>query len=184
MKNLIEPKILAALKEKPVSLEGLSEFLSKEPGVTASQLCKLVEVDPQNYYRWKHLKAKNGTVGVSDDDFSVTPVSGKGKKYSPADRFKLVNWYLKLDDTKRAEFLRKFGLYQSDIARWSELIETAAIGALSKRKFRSDKKSEEQVELESLKKETRAQEKTIAKLAALVVIQKKVSEILNPIEED
>ncbi len=185
MKNLIEPKILAALSVKPVSLEGLSEFLASEPSITASQLCRLVEVDPQNYYRWKHLKVKNsaGNEG-GNGGFSVEPISGKGKKYAPTDKFNLVNQYLKLDDTKRAEFLRKFGLYQSDVARWRELIETAAVDALSTRKPRSDKKSGEQIELENLKRETKAQEKTIAKLAALVVIQKKVSEILNPIEED
>ena len=181
MKNMIDPQVLAELKKQPVSFEGLSGFLMKEPGVTAAQLCKLVDVEPQDYYRWKHLKSKAdlGDNRKIDDDFSVVPVSGKNKGYSASDKFKLINRYLKLDESKRSEFLRKFGIYASDITRWSTLVETAAVEALGKRKPRSDKKPAEQVELERLKKENRGQEKTIAKLAALVVIQKKVVELLD-----
>ena len=185
MKNLIEPHLLAELKKKPVSFEGLSAFLTKRPGITASQLCKLVDVEPQEYYRWKHLKVKKSKPDQNDDDeLSVEPINGKVKQYTAADKFKLISKYFKLDESKRTEFLRKFGLYQSDIARWSALVETAGIEALSKRKTRSDKKPPEQIELEKLKKEMRAQEKTIAKLAALVVIQKKVADLLDQAEDE
>jgi hypothetical protein len=185
MKNMIDPQLLAELKKKPVSFEGLNAILVKSPNITASQLCKLVDVEPQDYYRWKHLKSKaNNPDLVRIDEFTVEPVSGKVKRYTAADKFKLISKYFQLVESKRTEFLRKFGLYASDISRWSALVETAAIEALSKRKSRSDKKPAEEIELANLKKEMRGQEKTIAKLAALVVIQKKVSEILNPTEED
>lgn len=185
MKNLIEPQILAELKKKPVSFEGLSALLATKPGITASQLCKLVDVEPQDYYRWKHLKAKKSVPEQNDDDeFSVEPIGGKVKQYTATDKFKLVKKYSTLDESKRTEFLRRFGLYQSDIARWTALVETAAIEALTKRKTRSDKKPAEQVELEKLKKEMRGQEKTIAKLAALVVIQKKVADLLDQAEDE
>lgn len=185
MKNLIDPQILAELKKKPVSFDGIIAFLAKKPGITASQLCKLIDVEPQDYYRWKHLKAKKSIPDQNDDDeFSVEPISGKVKQYTATDKFKLIKKYLTLDESKRSEFLRKFGLYQSDIARWTALVEAAAVEALSKRKTRSDKKPAEQVELEKLKKEMRGQEKTIAKLAALVVIQKKVADLLDQVADE
>lgn len=92
---------------------------------------------------------------------------------------KLLSQFALCDCKARAELLRKFGLYQSDMDRWSTVVNEAAILALSTRKTRSDKKPQEQIEIEGLRKELRGQEKTIAKLAALVVIQKKVSEILG-----
>ena len=58
-------------------------------------------------------------------------------------------------------------------------VDEAALVALSTRKARCDKKSAEQLENERLSKELRGQEKTIAKLSAIVVAQKKISELLK-----
>jgi phage protein D len=107
------------------------------------------------------------------------PVNANKKRYSPKERYDLANQYIKLDADKKSEFLRKFGLYQSDMNRWLELIQEAAIAALSSRKARSDKKPSEQVELEGLKKKLAIQDKKITKLDALLGIQKKVLDILG-----
>ncbi|PWU20748.1 MAG: hypothetical protein C5B49_03750 [Bdellovibrio sp.] len=96
----------------------------------------------------------------------------------------LLKLYGSLEGEARAELLRKYGLYDSDFARWLDKTDSAALVALSTRKPRSDKKSPEQLEIERLKEELRGQEKTIAKLSALVVVQKKVSDFLKRCEED
>lgn len=180
MKNMISPEKLAALMEKPVSFERIAEFLTKDATVTATQLCKAMGVDPQHYFNWKSKRLKRAEASVIATEISAVKPTGQGKKkYSPEEKVKLLNQFALCEGTERSEFLRKFGLYQSDVDRWTALVHEAAIGALSTRKPRCDKKPQEQVELESMKKELRGQEKTIAKLAALVVIQKKVSEILG-----
>ncbi|NOT78114.1 MAG: hypothetical protein HOP07_18540 [Bacteriovoracaceae bacterium] len=46
---------------------------------------------------------------------------------------------------------------------------------MGKRKQRSDKKSEDQIEIERLQQELQEQEKTTAKLSTLLVLQKKLS---------
>lgn len=107
----------------------------------------------------------------------MPPLNLKDKKYSASDKVAIIREYARLENGSKTEFLRKMGLYQTDVRKWSELVDAAAIEALSNRKVRKDKKSDSEVE--ALKKENRYQEKTIAKLAALVVFQKKVSDILE-----
>lgn len=80
---------------------------------------------------------------------------------------------MKSNDAKKAEFLRRHGLYATDILRWFFQYEEEGVKALCQRKVRKDKKSEEQIKIERLEAELHRQEKTTAKLSSLVLIQKK-----------
>jgi len=183
MKNLIDPKLLAELKQEPVSYERIAAALDGNNGITAARLCKLVGADPQQFYNWKNRKSKRAAA-TNGDEFDVVPTGNDKKNYSASDKLKLVKRYGALDGEKRTEFLRTYGLYDSDFARWQEKADEAALAALSTRKPRSDKKSAEQLENERLKAELRSQEKTIAKLSAIVVAQKKISDLLSSSEFD
>ena len=185
MKNLIDPEILAELKQDPVSYEKIAAYLDGNTEITAARLCKLLDVDPQQFYNWKSRISKRASSANSNrGDFDVVPTGTNKKSYSAHDKLKLVKRYAGLEGEARAEFLRKFGLYDSDFTRWLEKADAAALTALSTRKPRNDKKSAEQLENERLKAELRGQEKTIAKLSAIVVAQKKISELLSKIESD
>jgi hypothetical protein len=183
MKNLIDPKVLAELKQEPVTFERIASFLESNKEITATWLCKLLDVDPQLFYSWKSRMAKRA-LSTSNDDLDIVP-TGTGKKiYSASDKLKLIKRFANVEGEKRSEFLRKYGLYESDFSRWQEKVDEAALAALSLRKPRSDKKSVEQLEIEQLKAELRGQEKTIAKLSAIVVAQKKISDLLKGEESD
>jgi hypothetical protein len=179
MKNIIEPHIIESFKVNRPSYQEIKDFLESHSNVSASYLSKLIGFSLQGFYDWKNRQKKKETLKPDNtaNGFSVSPRSGNDK-YPASEKLALVREYVKLQNGSKSEFLRKYGLYQSDIGKWSEVADLAAIEALSQRRTRSDKKSESFIELESLKKEIAGQEKTIAKLAALVVIQKKVSEIL------
>ena len=181
MKNLIDPKILAELKREPVSYERIATFLNGNEEITAARLCKLLDTDPQQYYNWKSRTARRPSL-ANGADFDVVPTGTDKKSYSANDKLKLVKCFATLEGEARAELLRKYGLYESDFSRWQERADDAALAALSTRKPRSDKKSAEQLENERLKAELRIHEKTIAKLSAIVVAQKKISDLL--IEDD
>lgn len=183
MKNLIDPKILAELKQEPVSYERIAAFLEGNKEIAAARLCKLLGADPQQYYNWKNRSTKRA-VSATDGGFNVVPTGVDKKSYSASDKLQLVKCYGRLEGEKRTEFLRTYGLYDSDFARWQEKTDGAALAALSTRKPRSDKKSDEQLENERLKAELRSHERTIAKLSAIVVAQKKVSEFLSRDEFD
>jgi hypothetical protein len=178
MKNLIDPKVLAEFKQEPVTFERIATFLESNGEITAARLCKLLDVDPQPFYNWKSRMAKRA-LSTNDGDIDVVPTGTGKKSYSASDKLKLIKSFANIEGEKRAEFLRKYGLYESDFSRWQEKADEAALAALSTRKPRSDKKSVEQLEIEQLKAELRGQEKTIAKLSAIVVAQKKISDFLK-----
>lgn len=183
MKNLIDPKVLAELRQKPVSFEKIAIALENNKEMTAVRLCKLLDVDPQPFYNWKSRMAKRA-LSANDGDVNVAPTGADKRAYSASDKLKLIKYFVNVEGEKRAEFLRKYGLYESDFTRWQEKADEAALAALSMRKPRSDKKSAEQLEIEYLKAELRGQEKTIAKLSAIVVAQKKISDLLKVDESD
>ena len=182
MKNLIDPKILAEFKKEPVTNDRIASFLEANKNIAAAGLCKLLDVDPQQFYNWKNRVAKKAA--AAEEGVDVVPTGAGRRSYSAGDKLKLIKQYANLEGEKRTVLLRRYGLYDSDFVRWQEKIDEAALEALSTRKPRSDKKSTEQLENERLKLELRGQEKTIAKLSAIVVAQKKISELLSSSEFD
>lgn len=182
MKNLIDPKVLAELKQEPVSFKKIAIALESNK-ITAARLCKLLDVDPQPFYNWKSRMAKRA-LSANDDNVNVAPTGADKRAYSASDKLKLIKHIAEVEGEERTECLRKYGLYESDFTRWQEKADEAALAALSLRKPRSDKKSVEQLEIEQLKAELRGQEKTIAKLSAIVVAQKKISDLLKGDESD
>ena len=179
MKNIITPELIAAFSKKPIPFKEISDFLDAHPEVIASHLCKALGFSVGRLYNWKYRNKISSEKKSNKQESTITPVNSDKKRYSPEERYGLVSQYNKLSADKQSEFLRKYGLYQSDINRWSDLIQEAAIAALSTRKTRSDKKPAEQVELEDLKKKLAIQDKKITKLDALLGIQKKVLDILG-----
>src|SRR5687767_12213410 len=142
MKNLIDPGILAELKREPITHDRIAAFLENNKEITATSLCKLLDVDPQRYFNWKNRTAKQVSFSKADEDgFDVIPVGGGKKRYSADDKLRLVKRYSALDGEQRTELMRKYGLYNSDFTRWLEQADSAALAAFSTRKPRSDKKS-------------------------------------------
>lgn len=177
MKNVIEPTVLAEFIKNPPSNQTLKVFLDNHTEMSAASLCKILDRNLKGYYDWKHRQKSLSTSSDSGVGKLVLPLPNpKGKKYSAEDKLAIIKEYGRLGNGSKTEFLRKMGLYQSDVSKWSTLVDSAAIEVLSNRKVRKDKKADS--EIENLKRENNCQEKTIAKLAALVVFQKKVSDML------
>ena len=183
MKNLMAPELLAEFQAKPVQLDKIVAYLDAHPEVTAATMCRLVDIPVQRLYNWRNETRKRVSLAAEDisTEFVVLPVSGAGK-YSAADKFALIKHYGRVEGQARAELLRKYAIYQSDIKRWQELADQAALESLGKRKPRSDKQPVEIKLIESLKKDLQARDKKIEKLEALVMIQKKLSLLLDAIE--
>ncbi len=181
MKNLIAPQLLAEFKTKPVPMAQIETFLDSNADISAATLCKLIDVPVQQFYNWRNEVKKKGLPPTKLAAFNVNPVSGGGK-YSAEDKLALAKRYEMLEPSKRAELLRTYAIYQSDIKRWQEMADVAALESLGKRKIRSDKQSAETKMIESLKKDLLARDKKIEKLEILVTIQKKLSALLSESE--
>ena len=180
MKNLVAPESLVEFQKKPVQFDKIVAYLEAHPEVTAATMCKLIGVPVQGLYNWRNEFRKRSLAAADIDSsgFSVLPVSGSGK-YSAADKFALMKQYDKVEGQDRTELLRKYAIYQADIKRWRETANQAVIESLGKRKTRSDKQPAEAKLIESLKKDLQDRDKRIEKLETLVMIQKKLSLLLE-----
>jgi len=179
MKNLIPPEILSTLKREPVSIPDIVKYLDKNQDVSTSILCKLIGVPASRVYDYRYRQRKN-----SSDESLVKGVNPKGSsnsqsRYTASEKFEIVDSYNSSPEEVKSKILREYGLYTTDIQRWHEQIKEAAIDRLKTRKVRSDKKSPEQIRIEELERELKEQEKTTAKLSALIVLQKKTEEIFK-----
>lgn len=182
MKNLIEPKKLAELKSKPANYETVEAFLASETKLSAGYVCKIVGIPPSNFYTWRSRKEKatsKSNLKLQQPPSTVVPTSGSKRKYSAADKVALLRDYVACSENKRGELLRTYGLYASDIDRWREVTDRAAIEALSVSKQGHKAKTPDQLKIADLERELQGHEKVISKLSAIVVIQKKVSAILG-----
>ena len=178
MKNLVPPEILAAFRKDPLPVEDIIKFLDDNPDISTSYLCKLIGIQPRKIYDHKfHQRQKV----ARPDKATVTPktASRKYNRYTAEEKYVLIENYSMANGEERAELLRKYGIYQSDIDRWKEQAKEASLAVLGKRKTRSDKKSEDQIKIEALEKELKQQEKTTAKLSTLLVLQKKTFDMLK-----
>lgn len=163
-------------------MEEIANFLDNNPEITVTQLSELINVNRKKIYSYRRHKArKNAEREVKDGGLEVTPkaASKRYDRYSAEDKYMLVQEYSKVNDKKKSELLRRYGLYQSDISRWEEQIRQASLEALGKRKIRSDKKSDEQIKIEALEEELLEQERTTAKLSTLLFYQKKTFDMLK-----
>lgn len=180
MKNLLDPKLLARFQELPVPIKEIVDFLDTHPDISTANLCRIIEMSPSKIYNFRaNLNRKSNTLEEKDDKVEPKSSSKSFNRYSAEEKFSLLENYLKADDQGKAQLLRKYGLYDSDIKRWREQVKRVSLEVLGKRKQRSDKKSEDQVEIERLQQELQDQEKTTAKLSTLLVLQKKTFDMLK-----
>ncbi|NOT78403.1 MAG: hypothetical protein HOP07_05305 [Bacteriovoracaceae bacterium] len=173
MKNLLDPKLLARFQERPTPTNEIVDFLDTHPDISTVNLCRIIEISPSQIYNYRaNLKRKPNNVEENDDSVESKSSSKSFNRYTAEGKFSLLENYLKADDQGKAKLLRKYGLYDSDIKRWRDQVKNASLEVLGKRKQRSDKKSEDQIEIERLQQELQEQEKTTAKLSTLLVLQK------------
>jgi hypothetical protein len=185
MKNLITPELLARFQEKPMPIKEIVEFLDSQTDISTGKLCQILDISPAKIYNYRgnQNRKTSGNPKSSDLD-NISPKSGTRSlnRYSAEEKFIFVEKYLKAEDEGKVELLRRYGLYDTDLKRWRELSKNASIEVLGKRKVRSDKKSDDKIEIERLQKELQEQEKTTAKLTTLLVLQKKTFDMLKRID--
>jgi transposase-like protein len=179
MKNLIDPKLLARFQGQSVPTQEIVDFLDSNPSISTAHFCRLTGIPASKIYNFRRT-SKNKS-DVKTEGIQVVPKSSSNSfnRYTAEEKYLLAEAYLVSSDEDKAELLRKYGLYHSDITRWRAQIKEASLEALGKRKTRSDKKPEAEIEIEELKKELAEQEKTTAKLTTLLVIQKKTFDMLK-----
>ena len=193
MKNLISPStlgselaissdVIKAFQVKPTPFAEIVGFLNSNPQFSVKSIGSAIGVSPGRIYQWKCDEKKRSMSSQGKSSYlevAARCASKKQARYTAPEKLELLRQYNGSKASGKTEILRKYGLYQTDMDRWHEKVTAAGLEALSKRKIRNDKKSPEQLKIEQLEKELMVQEKTTAKLTTIVLIQKKLKNILE-----
>lgn len=179
MKNLISPETLAFFKQSPTPFKQIVDFLDAHPDISTVTISKLAGISSQKIYDYKYRSQKKEATKGRDTSVIPKNASKNHNRYSAEDKYTLIEKYIGSNDVEKAELLRKYGIYQSDIDRWKCQAKEASLLALGKRKERSDKQNTDQKKIEELENELKVQEKTTAKLSALLILQKKTFDMLK-----
>lgn len=135
--------------------------------MTATALAAEVGLHQGTLSRW--LKQAR-TVGVMDKP---------AKKWTPAEKFRVVVEASKLSDKELGEFLRREGLHEAQLKEWR----TAAEGGLVDAP-KSSKRSPEAKKIKELEREVRRKDKALAEAAALLILKKKAEAIWGAMDDD
>lgn len=141
------------------------------PGaVSANALAAETGMNQSTLSRW--LKEAR-TQGVMDK---------RAKKWTPAEKLRVVVEASKLSDDDLGELLRREGLHEAQLREWREAAETSLADAPRSKK----KASPEAKRIKELERELHRKEKALAEAAALLVLQKKARALglLGDVDDD
>ena len=113
---------------------------------------------------------------------NLAPVekSDKGaKKWTAAEKLRVVVETAKLKDSELGEYLRREGLHEAQLERWRADAEAALTDAP-----RKGRRSPEAKRIRELERELRRKEKALAEAAALIVLKKKAAAIWGDEDDD
>lgn len=99
---------------------------------------------------------------------SVGVMDKPAKKWTPAEKFRVVVEASKLSDAELGEFLRREGLHEAQLKEWR----VAAEGGLADAP-KSSRRSPEAKKIKELERELRRKDKALAEAAALIILKKK-----------
>jgi transposase len=131
--------------------------------ISANALAQEVGVAQESLSRW--LRAARNVE-------SMAPSSNPKKKWTGAEKLRVVSEARGLNDTDLGALLRREGLHATDLAAWRTAAESA-LGASSRRATPTP----ESRRIQDLERELRRKDAALAETAALLVLKKKVQEI-------
>ena len=131
--------------------------------ISANDLSQKVGVAQESLSRW--LRAARNVEGMA-------PSSNPKKKWTGAEKLRIVIEARGLSETDLGALLRREGLHATDLAAW----QTAAEAALSESGRRAASTAESR-RIQELERELRRKDAALAETAALLVLKKKVQEI-------
>lgn len=113
---------------------------------------------------------------------SVAPVdkTDKGaKKWTAAEKLRVVVEAAKLKDSELGEFLRREGLHEKQLERWRADAEAALRDAP-----RKGRRSPEAKRIRELERELRRKDKALAEASALIILKKKLAVLWGDEDDD
>jgi transposase-like protein len=136
---------------------------------TVGEISKQVGVSPFSLYGWSKQYG-NGVVPM--------PSSRKPSDWTPLEKCRAILDFEALAESDRGAWLRSNGLTEEGLQSWKDAAEHALSGGKTPARLQELERANKK-----LTKELNRKEKALAEAAALIVLQKKVSELFGSEDE-
>jgi len=154
------------------------ERMAGSEGISATALSKEVGVCQATLSRW--LRDARIVRPMSGNDNDAKGSAKSSRQWSLEDKLRVVIEASRLSEEELGAFLRKEGLYESQLSQWR----AAITEALSTDKPRRARSSAEAKEIKRLEKELLRKDRALAEVTALLALKKKVQEIWGDGDDD
>ena len=162
--------------------QAVEKALNRGEGTAIRQIAADLDVSASILYAWIG-KAKKHDVSAEGDRGKIASSNPKRPQdWSLEDRLNMVTLSASLDDASLNKLCREQGIYPHHIKQWKIDFTHGKSSQMNKNKTPDTKKLKE--ENKRLKKELRRKEKALAEAAALLILQKKVSDLWGESEVD
>lgn len=152
--------------------------LSAPNAITAMSLSKEVGVSQSQLSRW--LRMARTVAPMTKDRPSDRVVQAAGGARSASEKLRIVVASAGLGPDELGAFLRREGVHEAELEQWR----AAAQEALEKETGRPSSRGGDGKRIKELERELRRKNKALAEAAALLVLQKKVRELLGDGDDD
>jgi transposase len=138
-------------------------------GMSANSLAAKTGLNQSTLSRWLIDARTDG--GIMDKP---------AKKWTPAEKLRVVVEASKLSDDELGEFLRREGVHEARLKEWREAAEASLVDTPRSKK----KTSAEAKRIQELEREVRRKDKALAEASALLILKKKVDLIWGDVDDD
>jgi transposase-like protein len=152
--------------------------------ISATALCKEVGVSQNTLSRWlREASAVTPTVAsMSKKKPSSRKSSSRGR--TAEEKLQIVLKAAALSDDELGAFLRREGLHEVQLEEWRAKAMEAATGALKAPHGKRSERTPEFLKIKELERELLRKDKALAEVTALLVLKKKIQELLGDEDDD
>jgi transposase-like protein len=144
-------------------------------GTSVLQLSKKLDVPKSTVYTW--IKNSNSYDNTMKNLKKDKPLNIKTNKWTDEKKFQAVANTINLTGQEISEYCRKTGIYRKDLINWKSKM----IIGLSAHKKEIDRKElqKSKAKTKELEKDLMRKDKALAEVSALLLLKKKVMELLE-----
>ena len=133
-------------------------------GKTVSEICDELSISTPTFYEWRRKYANAEGMKTKER---------RPQDFTPIEKFKAVMDFEALAEKDRGEFLRSQGLHTDHVLSWKKLMEAGLEPTKKASNEERAERAQDRQKIKELEREIHRKDKSLAEVAALLILKKK-----------
>jgi len=158
--------------------------LAGREGISATALAKEVGVSQNTLSRWLREASAAGPTVASMNKKKPSSRKASSRGRTAEQKLQIVLKASALSDEELGAFLRREGIHEAQLEEWRSKVMAGATGALKAPHGKRSERTPEIQKIRALERELLRKDKALAEVTALLVLKKKLEELLEDGDDD